>query len=197
MPPGVHQATVRGGAETVRDPAAAVVAGASATSGKWEAPSSLAASRPHAPVTPHASCHAKWGMACACQWAVTGTLLPPQPCRQHAKPSCPRAMHASPCARACGSGVPRPPSEATVRPWSLPHCHGTSEAVCSMLEWDGAGLAGQTMFNVCVKVCVLIPSQECLCCLHSRCFLFIYFFNYFLNDPFFNSAGCYSHCVFF
>lgn len=43
MPPGVHQATVRGGAETVRDPAAAVVAGASATSGKWEATATLAA----------------------------------------------------------------------------------------------------------------------------------------------------------
>lgn len=43
MPPGVHQATVRGGAETVRDPAAAVVAGASTTSGKWEALATLAA----------------------------------------------------------------------------------------------------------------------------------------------------------
>uniref|UniRef100_A0A8B9TEJ7 non-specific serine/threonine protein kinase n=1 Tax=Anas platyrhynchos TaxID=8839 RepID=A0A8B9TEJ7_ANAPL len=55
--------------------------------------SSLAASHPHAPVTPHASCHAKWWMARACRWAVTGTQLPPQPCRQHAKPSCPLTPH--------------------------------------------------------------------------------------------------------
>uniref|UniRef100_A0A8B9C0R6 non-specific serine/threonine protein kinase n=1 Tax=Anser brachyrhynchus TaxID=132585 RepID=A0A8B9C0R6_9AVES len=57
-----------------------------------------------------------------CPPHASWTLLPPQPCRQHAKPPRPRAMHASPCARACGSGVLRPPLEATVCPCSLP-CH--------------------------------------------------------------------------
>lgn len=84
-PPGVHQATVRGGAETVRDPAAAVVAGASTTSGKWEAPATLSAHVVSAcalvaPVSPEcllpcrdlgdaavttgASCPARWPSAC-------------------------------------------------------------------------------------------------------------------------------------
>lgn len=89
MPPGVHQATVRGGAETVRDPAAAVVAGASSTSGKWGATATLAAfcpcrvrMRPRAPVSPQGL------LTCPDMGDTAVTTLPaascPPPWLQHA-----------------------------------------------------------------------------------------------------------------
>uniref|UniRef100_A0A8B9BZL8 non-specific serine/threonine protein kinase n=1 Tax=Anser brachyrhynchus TaxID=132585 RepID=A0A8B9BZL8_9AVES len=75
------------------------------------------------PCPPHASCHAKWQM--------------------HAKPPRPRAMHASPCARACGSGVLRPPLEATVCPCSLP-CH-----FCGCSQHAGVGWSCNGRANPC------------------------------------------------
>lgn len=140
MPPGVHQATVRGGAETVRDPAAAVVAGASATSGKWEALSSLAASRPHAPVPP--ACLLPCQMAdgscvpVGCDRDAAATPALPPACQAPASP-CHARLPVCPCLRQrCASASIRGhgPSLFIAMPllWLFAACWSGME-----LQWPG------------------------------------------------------------
>lgn len=166
MPPGVHQATVRGGAETVRDPAAAVVAGASTTSGKWEAPATLAAfcpcrvrMCPRAPVSPRVPpatprrggrrCHRRTQSLPSRSVAASMPRFPLPPLRAGSPHGARLSRRILPAASACSCLDERS---------SPVCCRVVLKAVCSMLEC-GRVVACLRPANPPCRVGFHIPSE--------------------------------------